>query len=833
MFAERHGGLVADFIWLMSMQTETSSLKEFFRATAWLIPAMLLVRAFESLEYVAHNSVPKNALDWLLIAVGNDLLLAGTLITGLAILFFTLFWLIGVQFAAAVTAFLTVAMVLASLLLSLYFTQARVPLGADLFGYSWHDINETIRTSSGIGLLEILKLVALAIALLATWWILKKFYPSRNISFVYLLSVVLASLLYWLIPISTAGAANQMLSSNKLNAFLYSSFKYAQDTQAAIETAKSATPDQEYPLMKPANHPDVLGPYFNQASAPPNIVVVTVEGLGKSFMLDGHYGGFTPFMESLASKGLYFPNFLATTGRTFGFLPSFFGSLPPGEGGFMSAGIKMPAHDTLISLIKKNGYCSNYFVGFEASFDGGDVFLERQGIDHILYRGNFGSGYQTMEANDGGFSWGYADADLFKRAQEYLADADTSPRLDIYHTVNLHEPFKVPDTEIWQKKVEEVIAQRNFDSSTKDEIERNPNIFRALLYSDNALETMFKQYAKRADYERTIFIITGDHRLIPLPEESEIDRFSVPLIIWSSLLKHAERIEAVSTHADLTPSLISFLRNNYQLEFPDQAHWLGTGLDMSTTFRNTHTLGLMRIKNNLNDFLSGEHFLSGDTLYHVLPGLKLEKLSDSRIKTQMENDFSAFKSVNRYVMRNNKIKPDLTLPDPQLAQEQDLITKLNLQNATPGQGYDAARKILIDEKRYDDARLIARHVLRSSPNYHDMRMLLGRSYAWEGNHEKASLNFEEVIRRNPSYCDAYSALSDLALWTDRPADALVIIERGLLQDPSDSDLLLHKARTQERLKQWAAARTTLNHLLHLNPDIVEAQTLKARLLAKH
>jgi phosphoglycerol transferase MdoB-like AlkP superfamily enzyme/Flp pilus assembly protein TadD len=816
------------------MHTEPSSpLKAFFHATAWLIPAMLLVRVFESFEYVAQNSWPTNTMDWLLLALSNDILLAGAIVTALAALFLLSFWLVGVRFSAAIIEILTAFIILASTLLSLYFIQARVSLGADLFGYSWHDINETILTSSGIGVWEAIKLGILACTVLTTWWAFKKLHPSRNTILAYLGSIILACLLYWLLPISTEGATNQVLSSNKLNAFLNSSYKYAQETQVKIEVAKSATPDQEYPLMKPANQLDVLGPFFNQASSPPNIVVVTVEGLGESFMPEGRYGGFTPFLESLTQTSLYFPNFLATTGRTFGFLPSFFGSLPFGEGGFMSEGIRMPAHDTLISLIKNDGYRSNYFVGFEASFDGGDVFLERQGIDHILYRGNFGAGYQTMEANDGGFSWGYADADLFKRAQEYLADADTSPRLDIYHTVNLHEPFKVPDTELWQKKVDGIVSQRDFDSAKKAEIERNPNIFRALLYSDDALEKMFKRYAKRTDYERTIFIITGDHRLIPIPEVSEIDRFNVPLIIWSPLLKHAERIEAVSTHADVTPSLIAFLRNNYQLEFPNQAHWLGTGLDMTTTFRNTHTLGLMRIKNNLNDFLSGELFLSGDTLYHVLPGLKLEKLSDSRIKTQIENDFSAFKSVNRYVMRNNKIKPDITTADPQLALEQALIDQLNLQTATPGQAYAAARHLLIEGKRYDDARLIARHVLRGSPNFHDMRMLLGRSYAWEGNHEKASINFEEVIKRNPSYTDAYSALSDLALWTDRPADALAIIDRGLIQDENDTDLLLHKVRTQERLKQWAAAQTTLNHLLHLKPDMVEAQTLKKRLLAKH
>lgn len=818
------------------MQDEASSPKEFFRATAWFIPAMLLVRVFESLEYAFRYGMPEHMLTWLVVAGINDLLFASTVIAVLAGLFFALFWIIGVRTAAVIINLLAALTVLASIMLSVYFVQARVPLGAELFGYRWQDVTVTAQTSTGVGLPEYLKLATLVVVIFAIGWSLEKLRPSSNTACVYGAIILLSSLLYWAMPLSKtawASEADPTLNANKLGTFLGSSFKYVQNIQTSYEPPKNATPAQEYPLMRPANQTDVLGPYFNLADTPPNIVVVTVEGLGRSLMPGGRYGGFTPFLESLTSKSLYFPNFIASSGRTFGFMPSFFGSLPPGDSGFQSEGVNMPAHDTLISLIKKNDYRSYLFVGFEANFDNRDVFLERQGVEHILHQGNFGSGYQAMPANAGGFSWGYTDADLFKRAQTYLAGVEPSPRMDIYHTLNLHEPFDVPDTITWQKKLEDVVAQHSFDAATKAEIERNPNIFRALLYSDDALQKMFAEYAKRADFDRTIFIVTGDHRVIPLPDESPIDRFSVPLIIWSPLLKHSERIEAVSTHADVTPSLIAFLRSNYHLAFPDHAHWLGTGLDMSTTFRNTHTLGLMRIKNSLADFLSGDYFLSGDELYRVLPDLKLEKFDDASVKAQMETDFSAFRAMNRYVVRNKKIKPDFTAPDPQLAAEQALIAKLNLQTATPIQAANTARQILLDEKRYDDARLIARHVLRSSPNFHDMRMLLGRSYAWEGNHEKASLNFEEVIRRNPSYTDAYSALSDLALWSDRPADALGIIERGLRQDPNDSDLLLHKARTQERLKQWAAARTTLKHLLHLKPDMVEAQTLKKRLLAKH
>ncbi|NOU00275.1 MAG: sulfatase-like hydrolase/transferase [Gallionella sp.] len=807
-----------------------SQLQAYLLATLWLLPALLLVRIFESAEYILRNSLPEDTWVWLLSAVENDLVAAGYLMTLFSVPFFVSCWLIGIRAATLATELLIAMTILVGVLLSMYFVQSHVALGADLFGYSWHDINETLLTSSGIDAPGISKLLLLAIAIFATWSALKKFHPSLNSILIYLAGILLCSLLFAFVHESEA---NQILSANKLISFLESSFKYAKSSQAAKNTSKVATVIQEYPLMKPANQPDVLGPYFNVANTPPNIVVVAVEGLGRSFMPDGRYGGFTPFIESLANKSLYFPNFLATTGRSFGFLPSFFGSLPLGEGDFMSEGTQMPAHDTLISLLKKNGYRSNFFVGFEASFDGGDVFLERQGIDHILYKGNFGPAYQTMEANEGGFSWGYSDSDLFKRAQEYLAETDSFPRLDIYHTVNLHEPFKVPDTATWQTKVTDILSTHSFDSATKAEIERNPNIFRALLYSDDALRQMFSAYAKRADFERTIFIITGDHRLIPIPEESQIDRFSVPLIIWSPMLKHPERIEAVSSHDDMTPSLITFFRNNYKLDFPNQTHWLGTGLDMSTTFRNIHTLGLMRIKNNLDDYLANEYMLSGDTLYRVLPGLKLEKLSDKQTKSRLESDFFTFKAVNRYVMQNNKIKPDLAQPDPLLTAEQAIITKLNLQSASPGQAYEVARKILIDEKRYDEARLIARYVLRKSPNYNDIRMLMGRSYAWQGNHEEARRNYNEVIRRNPSYCDAYSALADLSLWTDHPADALAIIEKGLAQDPNDTDLLLHKARSLQRLKQSTAAQATLKHLLDIKPDMIEAITLKKSLMANH
>jgi phosphoglycerol transferase MdoB-like AlkP superfamily enzyme len=65
---------------------------------------------------------------------------------------------------------------------------------------------------------------------------------------------------------------------------------------------------------------------------PPNLVFIIVEGLGRNFSGPGaRLGSFTPFLDELAGRSLYFENFLSGQGRTFGVLTTVFGSLPFGE----------------------------------------------------------------------------------------------------------------------------------------------------------------------------------------------------------------------------------------------------------------------------------------------------------------------------------------------------------------------------------------------------------------------------------------------------------------------------------------------------------------------
>jgi phosphoglycerol transferase MdoB-like AlkP superfamily enzyme len=50
------------------------------------------------------------------------------------------------------------------------------------------------------------------------------------------------------------------------------------------------------------------------------------------------------------------------------------------------------------------------------------------------------------------------------------------------------------------------------------------------------LRGFFDAYSKRSDFNNTIFLITGDHRMPEIPMSDKIDRYHVPLIVYSPML---------------------------------------------------------------------------------------------------------------------------------------------------------------------------------------------------------------------------------------------------------------------------------------------------------
>jgi uncharacterized sulfatase len=463
------------------------------------------------------------------------------------------------------------------------------------------------------------------------------------------------------------------VASNKLSFFIHSVNKYRENKTSLEDNADQPVAlaetdsknsfeyvDQEYPLLHKENTPDALGPFFNIEKRPPSFVFILVESLGRAYSGENAYlGSFTPYLDSLMQKSLYWENNLSTSGRTFQVLPSVLGSLPYGQKGFAEMGDKMPDHLTIISLLKKYaGYHSSFYYGGEAPFDNMEQFMNRQGVDKVIDQKDFGPNYKRLPAKGNGFAWGYGDKEIFRKYLSDLSVADSTPRLDVMLTLAMHDPFLIPNQEQYNKRVLERMEKLGLSEKQKAFDKTYLPQFATMLYFDDALRGFIKEFSKRKRFENTIFIITGDHRMPEIPISTQIDRFHVPLVIYSPMLKRAQKFSSVVSHFDITPSFLAFLHHNYKIKQPTVSAWIGHGLDTEPAFRNLHSYPMMRNKNEFMDFIDGGNFLGGETLYRVSKTLDIDPISDNDAKNDIQNKFDNFRKVNQYVTHNNRIIPD-------------------------------------------------------------------------------------------------------------------------------------------------------------------------------
>ncbi|MDE2307462.1 MAG: LTA synthase family protein [Xanthomonadaceae bacterium] len=547
-----------------------------------------------------------------------------------------------------------------------YFQVAHVPLGADLFGYSVAEIRTTV---SGYIPLDPRSVLAYALPLLLLWgglYLCARRRVGGSLRWTSLL--LIAGLLAWLPPLP-AGAralpddAARDLASNKLAWFCADVWRWSMSDAAAVSTpGKAATArageprlDPQFPFLHPERTPDTLGPYFSPTSdgRPPNLVVIVVEGLGRSFSgPQASLGSFTPFLDALAARSLYFDNFLSNQGRTFGVLPSLFNSAPFAREGFTSLGARMPPSPGLFNLLEQQGYHTAFYNGTDTTFDDERAFMQLQGVQHLVDRKSFGPGYQLNPFSE----WGYPDQELVSRV---LADSAQlqSPFLLAMQTISMHTVYKFPGQDAYLARFEQRLRDLRIPADQLASYRASADIYSSILYTDDELRRYFDTVAKQPWYADTIFVITGDHRLPEIPMGEHIDRYHVPLIIFSPLLKQARHFRAVSSQLDVTPSLLALLSHTYGLKRPAQTPWLGTGLDLDDSFRNIHQLPLQQTKTSAPDYLAGRWWLHDGRLFELQDGMHLIPADDAAALGWATRRLQRYEQANAIFMQKLALDP--------------------------------------------------------------------------------------------------------------------------------------------------------------------------------
>lgn len=509
--------------------------------------------------------------------------------------------------------------------LDVYFSMAGVPLGADLFAYSWQELRMTAAGAQVSVPLELMFALMVSLGLLwgSLWWRARHSQPeasSRTVALV--IGMCLASSLTLPIKLATAS----VLASNKLQFLLGDVWDWRRP--ASVQASA------EHPFERAENTPDTLGPLFDlDTQTPPHLVFVVVEGLGRSFSgPDARLGSFTPFLDELAKKSLYWENFLATQGRTFAVLPSVLGSLP-----FGPYGEQRIAHDNLLSLLQGHGYSLRYFTGTGLAFDHQGDFLAASGVNSFWSERDFAAPARKLS------EWGYSDADLLQAVAQ--SPMPKVPSVTVVQTMSMHTPFVVLQPEKYRQQFESRMDTLGLTQAQRETYRKQKDIYASILFTDEALRVLFDKVSARPEWQNTVWVITGDHRLPEIPMASRIERYHVPLIVYSTLLRTPLRIKALSSHFDIAPSLLAMLSHRYGMTMPKRVHWMGTGLDVHPQWRNLHTLPMKQTKTELSDYVSGEYYLAQDKLYSLQDGLVTAPEESPAVAQSLRTEFANMRAA--------------------------------------------------------------------------------------------------------------------------------------------------------------------------------------------
>lgn len=288
------------------------------------------------------------------------------------------------------------------------------------------------------------------------------------------------------------------------------------------------------------------------------------------------------------------------------------------------------------------------FYGGWSSFTDMDKFVSKSGVDTIY---NHWPGSLKMPGMDNKFTWGYGDDVIFDKSFDNLNKVK-SPYFSLYLTLSTHYPFIINNQEKYMERVKEMLNDIN-DDATRNYVSKNIKEISTFIMFDKQLQLFFEKYKTRADFQKTIFVITGDHKSVLFPVRNNIDKYYVPIIIYSPLLKQNKEFGAVVSHYDIIPAISKLLSVKYHLQMPAYSQYIGNDLDTNTNFVSNQRLFFMRNSRVVDEYLYKDIFIAGDRLFKVDDLMQLTPISDDSLRDKMKKEINDYMKLQIYSIHNN------------------------------------------------------------------------------------------------------------------------------------------------------------------------------------
>ncbi len=147
----------------------------------------------------------------------------------------------------------------------------------------------------------------------------------------------------------------------------------------------------------------------------------------------------------------------------------------------------------------------------------------------------------------------------------------------------------------------------------------------------------------------------------------------------------------------------------------------------------------------------------------------------------------------------------------------------------PDSAFKVARTLAFNKerKKAQDTLLL---ILTKYPNYHDVRSFLATTYSWDGEYQKARVEFSHILKKAPKRKTTWVAAINNELWANKPFKALELVNKALKYFPNDTDILYLRAKAEENTNKPEEALSTLQELIKTNPENKKAKDYKNRLV---
>jgi phosphoglycerol transferase MdoB-like AlkP superfamily enzyme len=215
------------------------------------------------------------------------------------------------------------------------------------------------------------------------------------------------------------------------------------------------------------------------------------------------------------------------------------------------------------------------------------------------------NGYKDVDRRDipagatihGENVWGVADEDLYTLAigQMDKIHAEDKPFFLHIMTTSNHRPFTWPKERVTDMK------QGTRDGAAK--------------YTDWAIGDFIRRVQDKPYFKDTVFVITADHCADSAGKSRiPINRYHIPLLIYSPAHIQPRRVEQMTSQIDIPPTLLGLLNFSYRSRFFGH-DVLDLPPDRDRAFPSTYQ--------NLG-------YLRGDRLTILSPGHKVEQVNPDR-----------------------------------------------------------------------------------------------------------------------------------------------------------------------------------------------------------